>query len=76
MAEQQPRGVLPDAMDDTTAYLIKQCAYLRLTYEIRLMAFMAQQNAMTFVLLIPQHCQFASALNQFVDDGYVQIRRD
>ena len=39
-----PRGVLPDAVDDSFVYLFKACSSLRLTYEIKVAAFLAHQH--------------------------------
>ncbi len=72
-----PRGVLPDGVDDTRVVLIKACAYLRLTYEIRLATTMAEQQRRTLVLACKKACRFSPDLERHLKQstGVVQVLR-
>jgi len=59
------RGILPDAVKDDVIVLLKACPQLRLTYELRLAAFMAQQTRRRLLVVIPADCVITSTLQAF-----------
>ena len=63
---QTPRGALADAETHEAIYLFKNVSKLRLTYQIRLLAFRAAQEGRKLVLRIPKECQVDRALGDFV----------
>jgi hypothetical protein len=56
-SHQVPRGARPDAETQDAFFLIKGVSSLRLTYQIRLLAFRAYEKARKLVLRIPKHCK-------------------
>jgi hypothetical protein len=62
----RPRGTRPDAVIGDKLLVIKNVQFLRLTYQIRLLAYVAQKEKKTVVLLVPARCQFHPALEQFM----------
>jgi len=71
----QPRGFLPDAVDDDRVILFKASASLRLTYEIRIATFMASSRGYRLLLVVPDHAQFSDGLNAFVAEHNVVVQR-
>jgi len=63
---QVPRASRPDATSGDTVYLIKSCRHLRLTYQIRLLTFMATERQMKLVLAIRKECRLSRDLKKFV----------
>jgi hypothetical protein len=57
-----PRGSRPDAVIGDTWYLFKKVTYLRLTYQIRLLTFLAQDQRKALVLRVPAGCEFSEPL--------------
>jgi hypothetical protein len=70
------RGFLPDAVDQSRVILLKACALLRLTYEIRLATYMAVQSGKTLVLGIPAAPSLSPPLIEFVDEMGVSDARE
>jgi hypothetical protein len=71
------RGARPDAQVGNRIYLIKLVSSLRLTYQIRLLAFMAYSQKLQLVLRLPKDALVHESLARFVDDlrGVVIIER-
>ncbi len=46
-------------------YLIKNCSELRLTYQIRLLTYMASSCGRKLVIDVPKHCQIHPTLRDF-----------
>lgn len=61
-----PRGSRPDAASGDAIYLIKSCSELRLTYQIRLLTFMATEQGSNLVLAIREDCRLSRDLKTFV----------
>lgn len=74
---QTPRGALADAETRDKLYMFKNVSGLRLTYQIRLMAFRASQENKKLVLRVPKGCKLDRALSAFIKDlrPTVQIER-
>lgn len=72
---QRARGILPDALKDDSVILIKACPELRLTYELRLAAFMAQQSGRRLLVITTVDCTASSALQAFAREHGILIQR-
>lgn len=74
---QTPRGALADAETREKLYLFKSVSRLRLTYQIRLLAFRAAQENKKLVLRVPKNCRLDRALSVFIKDlrPIVQVER-
>jgi len=72
---QRARGILPDALKNDSVILIKACPELRLTYELRLATFMAQQSRRQLLVITTVDCAASSALQAFAREHGIVIRR-
>jgi hypothetical protein len=62
----RPRGSRPDAETSEKLYLFKNVATLRATYQVRLLAFMAEERGKKLVLKVPSSCRFDAGLADLV----------
>ncbi len=62
----RPRAARADAESDDSLYLIKMCSQLRVTYQIRLLAFQASQCGKQLVLCVDRDCQLHPSLADFL----------
>jgi hypothetical protein len=71
------RAARADACKDGLLYLLKRVSSLRLTYQIRLLAFQATETASTLIIEVPPDCTIAKSLTEFVDrfGAFVKIVR-
>jgi hypothetical protein len=53
-------------VDGATWLLLKFVAQLRLTYQIRLLTFGAQQSGARLIIRVPKGCRLSSPLRDFV----------
>ena len=74
-APARPRSVLPDAVDGNTVLLLKSCSTLRLTYEIRLVTYMAAQRRMSVDLEVRPYTQLTPELSAFVNEHGIRVIR-
>lgn len=65
-SHQIARGSLPDAEIGDKLYLFKRVAELRLTYQIRLLAFRAVQDGKKLVIEVPEECKIHSDLRELM----------
>lgn len=74
---QTPRGAKPDAEVGDMLYLIKRVSGLRLTYQIRVLAFMAHGRGKKLIIQLPKEAKVHESLRAFVRDskGKVKIER-
>lgn len=74
---QTPRGARADAEVGEKVYLIKSASQLRLTYQIRMLAYMAQTRGKKLVIQLPKHAKVHASLQDFVRDmaGLVKVER-
>lgn len=73
---QVARGSRPDAETRQAVYLLKNVSTLRLTYQIRLLAFRAQDTARRLVIRVPRRCQLHPALRHFCKEyEFVRVER-
>ena len=59
---QVPRGARPDAETYDKLYLIKNVSELRATYQVRLLAYRAQQEGKKLVIRLPKGAKQHSSL--------------
>jgi hypothetical protein len=60
------RATCPDAETDTRLYLVKNVSVLRATYQVRLLAYRAMVEHKELILKVPEECEFARNLQDFV----------
>lgn len=65
---QVARSSRPDAVSGSKAYLIKNVSCLRLTYQIRLLTFMASERGSTLIIRLPAAAKLSGDLQRFVRD--------
>jgi hypothetical protein len=75
---QVPRGSRADAISGREWILIKAGPSLRLTYQIRLLAFGAVSNGSKLVLVVRKDCKLSAPLRTFVkaNRNGIVVRRD
>ena len=74
---QTPRGAKADAEVGDKVYLIKNALQLRLTYQIRMLAYMAQTRKKKLIVQLPREAKVHESLKEFVRDmaGLIKIER-
>lgn len=73
---QVARGSRPDAISGDEAYLIKAVSHLRLTYQIRLLTFLAAENGSRLTIRVPSECRTSADLASFLSDNRRHVRLD
>jgi hypothetical protein len=76
-SHQVPRGARPDADVAGKFYLIKNVSQLRLTYQIKILAYMASTEGQKLIVQIPKSAKIDNSLRLFVREmaGLVRIER-
>jgi hypothetical protein len=64
-SHQVVRGARADAELNDTYFLLKNVSLLRLTYQIRLLAFRAKSQGRKLIIRVPTSCQVHPALRDF-----------
>ena len=72
--DRRPRGILPDGVNESHFILIKSTRHLRLTYEIRLAAYMAFKDSRNLLIVVRPECELDPALCAFAAEYGVEIR--
>lgn len=72
---QVPRAARPDAVKGGRWYLIKNLPVMRLTYQVRLLAFMAQQNSARLVIVLPATALLSPDMRVFARSHAVVVER-
>jgi len=62
---QVARGARPDSENATTMFLFKKVSALRLTYQIRVLAFFAYREAKRLQIVVPRACVLSPRLREF-----------
>ena len=62
---QVARGARADAERSDSLFLLKNVSMLRLTYQIRLLAFRAQDTGRKLVIRVPSKCKIHPSLRDF-----------
>jgi hypothetical protein len=75
---QVPRGARPDVVDGRDWILVKSVTHLRLTYQIRLLTFGAQQSGARLVIHVRVGCRLSRPLREFLSrfKGLVLVKKD
>jgi hypothetical protein len=63
---QTPRSARPDAEVAEKMYLIKNVSELRLTYQIRMLAYIAETRGKTLIIDLPKGAKVHESLRDFV----------
>jgi hypothetical protein len=74
---QTPRGARADAEVGDKVYLIKNTSQLRLTYQIKMLTYMAQTRNKKLIIRLPKAAKVHESLSGFVRsvNGVIQIER-
>jgi hypothetical protein len=72
---QVPRASRPDAATGDRWYLMKNVPLMRLTYQMRLLACLAQQNAARLVVVLPSGTRLSADMQVFAHVNSVTIER-
>ena len=72
-SHQVARGSRPDAVKDDVWYLFKNVPLMRLTYQVRLLAFLATQNSARLIIILPAGAALSADLRSFARQYKVQI---
>jgi hypothetical protein len=64
-AHEVARGSRPDAVKGGVAYLFKNVSLLRLTYQVRLLTFLATEQGTRLVVVIPKSTKVSNELRAF-----------
>lgn len=65
---QVARGTRPDAQDRRAYYLFKNVGIMRVTYQVRLLAFYAWREGKELVIEVPQQCRKGASLVRFMKE--------
>ena len=66
---QTPRGAKADAEVGDKVYLIKSALQLRLTYQIKMLTYMAQTGGKKLIIRLPKEAKVHESLKDFVRSG-------
>lgn len=74
---QTPRGAKPDDEVGIQIYLIKNVSMLRLTYQIKMLAYMANIKNKQFVIQLPKEAKIHASLKDFIREysKFVKVER-
>ncbi len=68
-AHQVARGSRPDAVSGNTWYLVKAASLVRLSYQVRLLTFMAAERGARLVIRVPESSRAFADLRAFARAG-------
>jgi hypothetical protein len=71
---QVARGSRPDAVSGAKAYLFKNVSELRLTYQIRLLTFLAAERGSRLVVRVPKSTRLSRDLRGFVTENSAVLK--
>jgi hypothetical protein len=71
---QVARGSRPDAVSGATAYLFKNVSVLRLTYQIRLLTFLAGERGSRLVIRVPKATRLSEDLRRFTKENRASVK--
>ncbi|QYG08028.1 hypothetical protein [Janthinobacterium sp. PAMC25594] len=74
---QAVRGAKADAEVGDKVYLIKNVSQLRLTYQIKMLAYMAYERKLKLIIQLPKTAKIHDSLRNFVNgaNGLIKIER-
>jgi hypothetical protein len=64
---QTARGARADAESREKLFLLKNVSHLRLTYQIRLLAFSVSESRKRLIIQVPKPCMIHTSLRDFVN---------
>lgn len=73
-SRQVARGARADAERNDAYFLLKNVSSLRLTYQIRLLAFRAKEQSRKLVIRVPANCTVYPALRDFQKEHAKVVR--
>ena len=73
-SSQVARGARPDAVSGSKAWLLKYVSCLRLTYQIRLLTFLATERGERLIIRVPRRTRLSTDLRAFVRDHRSTLR--
>lgn len=71
---QTPRGARADAEVGDSLYLIKLVSHLKLTYQIRVLAFIAETRNKKLVIQLPKNATMHNSLRDFISQTAPTIK--
>lgn len=71
---QVARGARADAEVGSTLYLLKKVSILHATYQVRLLAFRAQQEGKRLVIRVPSHFKAGPSLRALIKELKKTVR--
>ncbi|WP_454703480.1 hypothetical protein [Achromobacter pestifer] len=76
-AHQTPRGAKPDGQFGNKIYLIKNVSKMRLTYQIKVLSYMAESQGKILIIQLPKQAAVHKSLKDFVRElaRFVKIER-
>lgn len=74
---QTPRGSMPDADSAKALYLLKNVSEMRLTYQVKLLAYMAQTKGKKLHIRLPSEATVHPGLREYIleHSEFVRIER-
>jgi hypothetical protein len=73
-SHQIARGARPDAVSGTKWYLTKNLSELRLTYQIRLLTFLAGERGVRLIVRLPKSSRISRDLRTFVKENSTVVK--
>jgi len=67
-SHQVPRGARADGEIYDKLFLFKNVSAMRLTYQVRLLAFRASESGKKLIIQVPKHCKVHPSLRRFADE--------
>lgn len=71
---QVARGSRPDAVRNDAFFLLKNVSSLRLTYQIRLLTYLAEDSGRKLIIRVPVTCEFHETLRAFQNEHSGTLR--
>lgn len=71
---QTPRGARPDAEVGDNFYIIKNVSCLRLIYQIRVLAFIANTRGKNLIIQLPKGAKVHESLRLFVRESFGSVK--
>lgn len=74
---QTPRGSMPDVENGAALYLLKNVSKMRLTYQVKLLVYMAHPKGKRLYIRLPSTAKVHHTLRDYVHErgGLVKIER-
>ena len=75
---QVPRGSRPDTISGGTWYLFKNASKLRLTYQIKMLTFLAKERGARVIIATPKSTRVSNDLRVFVkaNSAVLKVKKD